>query len=56
MAIVVIPSVKHPGKIIVATGKPGIEHYSIEKMEILAKEIDFAIRKAKEYEEDLSQL
>ena len=40
MAIVIMPSVKHPGKIIVATGKPGVELYTIEKMEILAQEIE----------------
>lgn len=52
MAIVIIPSVKHPGKIIVATGKPGVELYTIEKMEILAQEIEFAIKRAKENQDE----
>jgi hypothetical protein len=54
MAIVIIPSTKYPGKIIVATGTPGPEYYTIEKAEILVQELQLAIKRAKEQKYEIT--
>jgi hypothetical protein len=47
MTIVILPSKKQPGKILVATGSPGVEYYTIEKAEMLIWEIKQAIKQTK---------